>query len=183
MERRIAKRGDRDLTLTRTEFELLAALMERPQRVMSRERILEEVWGYNSGVTTVDEGMAAIRAVQGDRYPAVIKADGLAAGKGVVIAADEAEARAGLTELLVEHRFGTDQVVVEECLVGPEVSLLALCDGVRALPLASAQDYKTSTEYNGLMNDIQLALKESFDQAKIDFAFPTRTVYLKKEEI
>ena len=72
----------------------------------------------------------------------MIKADGLAAGKGVIIAADEEQARAALTDLLVEHRFGTDRVVVEELLVGPEVSLLAICDGVRALPLASAQDYK-----------------------------------------
>ncbi len=47
-----------------------------------------------------------------------------------------------MTDLLVEHRFGTDRVVVEEFLVGPEVSLLAICDGERALPLASAQDYK-----------------------------------------
>ncbi len=96
-------------------------------------------------VTSVEDGMAAIRQVApnpDDCYPAVIKADGLAAGKGVIIAADEAHARAALTDLLVEHRFGTDRVVVEECLIGPEVSLLAVCDGVRALPLASAQDYK-----------------------------------------
>ena len=52
------------------------------------------------------------------------------------------QAREALTELLVEHRFGTDRVVVEEYLFGAEVSLLAICDGVRALPLASAQDYK-----------------------------------------
>jgi len=88
-------------------------------------------------VATVAEGMAAI-----DRYPVVIKADGLAAGKGVIIAADESEARAALTAFLVEHRHGTEQVVVEEHLVGEELSLLAVCDGVRALPLAPAQDYK-----------------------------------------
>ncbi len=93
-------------------------------------------------VTTVEQGMAAIGELQGDRYPAVIKADGLAAGKGVIIAASAEEAREALSELLVEHRFGTERVVVEECLSGPEVSLLAICDGVRALPLASAQDYK-----------------------------------------
>ena len=61
----------------------------------------------------------------------MIKADGLAAGKGVIIAADEAQARAALTELLVEHRFSTEQVVVEEFLDGAELSLLALCDGRR----------------------------------------------------
>jgi phosphoribosylamine--glycine ligase len=93
-------------------------------------------------VATVADGLAAIDAIQGGRYPAVIKADGLAAGKGVIIARSEDEARAALHELLVEHRFGTERVVVEEFLSGREVSLLAICDGVRALPLASAQDYK-----------------------------------------
>jgi phosphoribosylamine---glycine ligase len=93
-------------------------------------------------VTTVTDGLAAIREIQGERYPAVIKADGLAAGKGVIIASCEQEAREALADLLVEHRFGTERAVVEEFLVGSEVSLLAVCDGVRALPLASAQDYK-----------------------------------------
>lgn len=88
-------------------------------------------------VTTVEEGLAAI-----DRFPAVVKADGLAAGKGVVIAADEAEARDALHAFLVEHRHGTERVVVEEHLDGEEVSLLALCDGERAIPMAPAQDYK-----------------------------------------
>ena len=75
-------------------------------------------------------------------YPAVIKADGLAAGKGVVIAADEAQAREALEAMLVERRFGDAPVVVEEFLDGDELSLLALCDGERALPLAPARDYK-----------------------------------------
>jgi phosphoribosylamine--glycine ligase len=88
----------------------------------------------------IDEVEAGMRAITG--YPTVIKADGLAAGKGVIIAAEESEARAALRELLVEHRFGTDRVVVEEFLAGEELSLLALCDGQTAVPLASAQDYK-----------------------------------------
>ncbi len=93
-------------------------------------------------VTDVEAGMAAIR-----RYPVVIKADGLAAGKGVIIADDEAAARAALEDLLVGRRFDTTRVVVEEHLVGEELSLLAVCDGVTAMPLASAQDYKRI--YNG----------------------------------
>ena len=90
--------------------------------------------------TVVDEADAGLAAI--DRYPVVIKADGLAAGKGVIIAEDEAEAREALGALLVERRFGTERVVVEEHLEGEELSLLALCDGERAVPLASAQDYK-----------------------------------------
>ena len=88
-------------------------------------------------VSTVEEGMAAISS-----FPAVIKADGLAAGKGVVIAADEAEAREALEAMLVERRFGEHPVVVEEFLEGDELSVLALCDGVNALPLAPARDFK-----------------------------------------
>ena len=88
-------------------------------------------------VGTVEEGMAAI-----DRYPVVLKADGLAGGKGVVIAEDEREARATLEDFLVGHRFGTRMVVVEEFLLGEELSLLALCDGERALALAPARDFK-----------------------------------------
>ncbi len=82
-------------------------------------------------------GLAAI-----ERYPVVIKADGLAAGKGVIIASDESEAREALDDLLVRRRFGTERVVVEEYLEGEELSLLALCDARTAVPLASAQDYK-----------------------------------------
>jgi len=89
-------------------------------------------------VRTVDEGLVAID----HRYPAVIKCDGLAAGKGVVIAADEAQAREALTDMLERKVFGEADVIVEEHLVGEELSLLALCDGVRALPMDGAQDYK-----------------------------------------
>jgi phosphoribosylamine--glycine ligase len=88
-------------------------------------------------VQTVEDGMAAI-----GRYPVVIKADGLAAGKGVVIAADEGEARRALTDMLEARVFGATDVVVEEHLVGPELSLLALCDGVRAIALSPARDFK-----------------------------------------
>ena len=88
-------------------------------------------------VSDVDAGMAAITG-----YPVVLKFDGLAAGKGVVIAQDEATARETLEAFLVERRFGDGEVVVEEFLEGEELSLLALCDGERAVPMASAQDYK-----------------------------------------
>ena len=75
-------------------------------------------------------------------YPAVLKADVLAAGKGVIIAKDEREARAALDIFFGEKRFGDTEVVLEEFLAGEELSLLALCDGEQAVPLAPAQDYK-----------------------------------------
>ena len=95
-------------------------------------------------VTDPSEGLRSIA-----RYPVVIKADGLAAGKGVTIAGDEAQARAALEELLLRRRFGTERVVVEEHLEGEELSLLALCDGQRAVPLACAQDYKRIYDGDG----------------------------------
>jgi phosphoribosylamine--glycine ligase len=66
----------------------------------------------------------------------------LAAGKGVIIAQDEREARQALDVFFGEKRFGETEVVLEEFLEGEELSLLALCDGERAVPLAPAQDYK-----------------------------------------
>jgi phosphoribosylamine--glycine ligase len=77
-------------------------------------------------------------------FPAVLKADGLAAGKGVVIAMDRAEAHDAVRAAMEERQFGAAgaRLVIEECLAGPEVSFFALCDGARALPIASAQDHK-----------------------------------------
>lgn len=75
-------------------------------------------------------------------YPAVLKADGLAAGKGVIICPSEREAREAVNVFFTERRFGETTVVLEEFLEGEELSLLALCDGENVLPLAPAQDYK-----------------------------------------
>jgi phosphoribosylamine--glycine ligase len=75
-------------------------------------------------------------------YPAVLKADGLAAGKGVLICTSEGAARDAVELFFVERRFGETVVVLEEHLEGEELSLLALCDGENVLPLAPAQDYK-----------------------------------------
>jgi phosphoribosylamine--glycine ligase len=75
-------------------------------------------------------------------FPAVLKADGLAAGKGVLICKTEQEARDALDVFFGEERFGRTRLVVEEFLEGEELSLLALCDGKQAVPMAPAQDYK-----------------------------------------
>jgi phosphoribosylamine---glycine ligase len=79
-----------------------------------------------------------------DTYPLVVKADGLAAGKGVMICTDYEEAKAAVESCFVHRAFGAagDVVIIEEYLSGSEVSLLVLCDGVHAVPLAPAQDYK-----------------------------------------
>jgi phosphoribosylamine--glycine ligase len=89
---------------------------------------------------------AALGEVRSGRFgwPVVLKADGLAAGKGVVIAGDRAAAEAAVTAAMADRRFGDagDRLVVEECLSGPEVSFFAVCDGQRAVPIGTAQDHK-----------------------------------------
>ena len=77
-------------------------------------------------------------------FPVVVKADGLAAGKGVVVAGDQEHANAAIREVMEERQFGAAgaRIVLEECMTGPEVSFFALCDGTRAVPLMTAQDHK-----------------------------------------
>ncbi|HYI79757.1 MAG TPA: phosphoribosylamine--glycine ligase [Thermoleophilaceae bacterium] len=99
------------------------------------------------GVPTAEYAVLTSRAEALERiasaaYPLVLKADTLAAGKGVVICQNEQEARAAVEELFTQQRFGKTDVVMEEFLEGEELSLLALCDGERAIPMAPAQDYK-----------------------------------------
>ena len=83
-------------------------------------------------------GVPAAASLEGPRAPCVVKADGLAGGKGVFVCHTDEEAQAGVRA--AEALGGT--VVIEELLEGPEVSVFALCDGVRAVPLAAATDYK-----------------------------------------
>jgi phosphoribosylamine--glycine ligase len=92
---------------------------------------------------SLDEALACVgRDELG--LPVVLKADGLAAGKGVVVAEDRAAAERAIGDAMRERKFGAagDRMVIEECLVGPEVSFFAICDGVRAVPIGTAQDHK-----------------------------------------
>jgi phosphoribosylamine--glycine ligase len=84
----------------------------------------------------------AIQQIDEASFPAVLKADGLAAGKGVIICATTEEAVEAARVFFEERRFGETEVVLEEFLDGEELSLLALCDGENVVPLAPAQDYK-----------------------------------------
>ncbi len=86
----------------------------------------------------------ALAYVEQQGAPIVVKADGLAAGKGVTVAHTVAEAAAAVTDCLANRRFGDagSQVVVEELLSGEEVSFICMVDGQHALPLASSQDHK-----------------------------------------
>ena len=93
------------------------------------------------GAAQVGEALAHVHSLPG---PWVIKTDGLAAGKGVLVTDDVSEAAADVEAKLTGAAFGAagTTVVIEEHLVGPELSVLALCDGRRAVPLPAAQDFK-----------------------------------------
>jgi len=91
-----------------------------------------------------EDAAAAKAYVAGEGAPIVIKADGLASGKGVVVAATPEEANAAIDAMLSERRFGAAgaRVVIEEFLAGEEASFIVMCDGTNVLPLATSQDHK-----------------------------------------
>ncbi len=102
-----------------------------------------------AGFRVFDDPDAATRYIEEAGRPLVVKADGLAAGKGVIVASTAAEAVAGVDRIMRERAFGDagDRVLIEECLVGQEVSYHVVADGKRFIPLAPAQDHKRA--YDG----------------------------------
>ncbi len=102
-----------------------------------------------SGVPTAsfevfDDPAAALDYLAASNFPIVIKADGDAAGKGVIVAANLAEGQDAIKRIMVDREFGTsgDRVVIEACLTGPEASLMAFVDGDTVVPMLLAQDHK-----------------------------------------
>ncbi len=91
-----------------------------------------------------DEPDAAKEYIRIKNHPVVVKADGLAAGKGVILSHNVTEAYAAVDQIMIEEAFGDAgaEIVIEEFLKGEEASFFALCDGERAIPLAGAQDHK-----------------------------------------
>jgi phosphoribosylamine--glycine ligase len=113
--------------------------------VMDAARVPTAGWVATSERT---EALAALDRFAAPGVPWVVKADGLAAGKGVVVTADRAEAEAAIDAALVDGRFGAAgaTLVIEEFLGGPERSLFAVCDGDDAVLLAPAQDHKRALD-------------------------------------
>jgi len=106
------------------------------------KELMREAGVPTAGHAILRDREEAIARLAETAYPTVLKADGLAAGKGVIICPTEAEARAAIDVFFTERRFGETTVVLEEFLEGEELSMLALCDGENVVPLAPAQDYK-----------------------------------------
>ncbi len=151
-----------DLTVVGPELPLTLGLVDElnhrgllafgPNRLASEleaSKVFSKTFMKKYGIPTADAEIAttraeAQRALKTIGLPAVFKADGLAAGKGVVIAHDAEEAEQALKLFFDERVFGSagDRVLVEKFLVGDEVSFMVLCDGERGLPLATVKDYK-----------------------------------------
>ena len=97
---------------------------------------------------TFDQPGDAIEYLKDRSYPIVLKADGLALGKGVLICGSYEEAVRGVKQIMEDKQFGSagDRLVVEEFMTGREVSVLAFCDGTHILPMTSAQDHKRAKD-------------------------------------
>jgi phosphoribosylamine--glycine ligase len=97
---------------------------------------------------TFDTAEEAITYLETCNYPIVLKADGLALGKGVLICQDVAEAKSGVKAIMLDKQFGSagNRLVVEEFMTGREVSVLAFCDGTNIATMTSAQDHKRAKD-------------------------------------
>ena len=97
-----------------------------------------------AGYETFDDADAALKYLETAKMPIVLKADGLALGKGVLICNTLEEAKAGVAEIMVDKKFGAsgNRMVVEEFMTGREVSVLSFCDGKTIRIMTSAQDHK-----------------------------------------
>jgi phosphoribosylamine--glycine ligase len=97
---------------------------------------------------TFESPEAAISYLETGDYPVVLKADGLALGKGVLICNTYEEAKLGVKTIMQDKQFGSagDRLVVEEFMTGREVSVLAFCDGTNVIPMTSAQDHKRARD-------------------------------------
>lgn len=120
-------------------------------RIESSKKFAKELMAkYNvptAGFRTFTEYAAARDYVAGRPFPAVLKYDGLAAGKGVVIARTMEEADEALREMLLDDKFGEGKVVIEDYLEGPEFSFMCFVSGHRVWPMVLAQDHKRA--YDG----------------------------------
>ena len=129
-----------------------AAIIEG-SKVFSKELMKK----YNiptAGYEVFTDSNAAIEFVKKGTFPTVIKAEGLALGKGVIIAQNEEEAVSGIKEIMEDKKFGEsgNRIVIEEFLTGPEVSVLAFTDGKTVKPMVSAQDHKRAYDNDEGLN-------------------------------
>lgn len=157
-----AKENEIGLTVVGPEAPLVAGIVDAfeaqglkvfgPSKLAAQlegSKIFSKEFMYDNGIPTApfitfDDIESARSFLPQAEYPVVVKADGLAAGKGVMICQSQEEAQAAVTQIMEQKVFEDAgiQIVIEECLVGEEVSILALCDGENYVLLQTAQDHK-----------------------------------------
>ena len=158
----LAKKEEAELVVVGPEAPLVAGVVDAlrdngidafgPDREAARlegSKIFSKEFMARHGIPTAgfavfDDADEATRYIHEANRPLVVKADGLAAGKGVIVASTTEEAVAGVDRIMRERAFGAagDRVLIEECLVGQEVSYHVVSDGERFIALAPAQDHK-----------------------------------------
>ncbi len=156
---------DLDLTVVGPEVALAAGVVDRFKKAglrifgpnkaaaqieSSKEFAKELMKKYEiptAAFETFEEYAPAIEYVKRGSFPAVLKYDGLAAGKGVVIAETFEEADAALKDMLLDDKFGKGKVVIEDFLTGPEFSFMCFVDGTKVYPMVLSQDHKRA--YDG----------------------------------
>ncbi len=161
-----AKKENIDLTVVGPESSLVAGVVDifeeagfacfGPGKAASKlegSKVFAKEFMKKYGIPTADfrvfkEAAQAKEYIDTVGAPVVVKADGLAAGKGVVVAMTEAEAKSAVDEIMADKRFGSagDKIVIEECLQGEEASFIAFTDGKTVLPLPSSQDHKAALD-------------------------------------
>lgn len=142
--------------------------------------------------TTFDNPNAAKFYIEKKSCPLVIKADGLAAGKGVMVTSQKEEALSFVEKIMEEKIFGKsgERIIIEECLYGEEFSFMCFADGERVLPMVQAQDYKRvfdndegpNTGGMGCYSPVPIVSKEVYDFSLEKIIIPTLKA-LKKEDI
>lgn len=131
---------------------------------------------------------SALEYVKKGSFPTVIKYDGLAAGKGVVVAMNLEEAENALSDMLRDHKFGEDKVVIEEFLQGPEFSFMCFVSGNKVYPLQLAQDHKRAFDGDkgpntggmGAYSPVPFISPEMHDKALNEIMIPTAEALVKE---
>lgn len=159
---KFAKSEQIDLTVVGPEAPLVAGIVDRFQKeglkifgpagelaAIEGSKVFSKELMKRLGVPTADFRVfddfdEAVKYIDKKEMPVVVKADGLAAGKGVVVCRARDEAKDSLRKMMVENVFGQagSRVIIEECLVGEEASIIVISDGKNIVPLASSQDHK-----------------------------------------
>lgn len=159
---KFAKEKKIDLTVVGPEAALVAGIIDLFQknglRIFGPSKELARIEGSKvfakelmkqCGIPTADFRVfedvdSALKYLDTRKAPVVVKADGLCAGKGVVVAKTIDEARIAVTEMMVGRIFGAaaDKIIIEDCLSGEEASIIVVSDGINVVPLASSQDHK-----------------------------------------